>query len=105
MEKPNTSYIDQLSGDNLEFKQKMIDILKRELPEEIEMYQSQIQNSNFLLAADSVHKLKHKVSILGLEKSYYLAETFEENLKNNSTQLQNDFEAILKAMHQFVEAL
>ena len=64
-----------------------------------------MQNSNFLLAADSVHKLKHKVSILGLEKSYYLAETFEENLKNNSTQLQNDFEAILKAMHQFVEAL
>ena len=105
MEKPNTSYIDQLSGDNLEFKQKMIDILKRELPEEIEMYQNQMQNSNFLLAADSVHKLKHKVSILGLEKSYYLAETFEENLKNNSTQLQNDFEAILKAMHQFVEAL
>ena len=105
MEKPNTSYIDQLSGDNLEFKQKMIDILKRELPEEIEMYQNQMQNSNFLLAADSVHKLKHKVSILGLEKSYYLAETFEENLKNNSTQLQNDFEAILKAMHKFVEAL
>ena len=105
MEKPNTSYIDQLSGDNLEFKQKMIDILKRELPEEIEMYQNQMQNSNFLLAADSVHKLKHKVSILGLEKSYYLAETFEENLKNSSTHLQNDFEAILKAMHKFVEEL
>lgn len=105
MEQPNTSYIDQLSGDNLEFKQKMIGILKRELPEEIEMYQSQMQKNNFLLAADSVHKLKHKVSILGLEKSYYLAETFEENLKNNSTHLQNDFEAILKVMHKFVEKL
>lgn len=105
MEQPNTSYIDQLSGDNLEFKQKMIAILKRELPEETEMYQTQMLNNNFLAAAESVHKLKHKVSILGLEKSYYLAETFEENLKNNSTHLQNDFEAILNAMHKFVETL
>ncbi|NJM78575.1 MAG: Hpt domain-containing protein [Flavobacterium sp.] len=105
MEQPNTSYIDQLSGDNIEFKKKMIGILKRELPEEIETYQNQMKSNNFLLAAQSVHKLKHKVSILGLEKSYYLAETFEENLKNNATDLQTDFETLLKAMHKFVEAL
>lgn len=105
MEQPNTSYIDQLSGDNIEFKQKMIGILKRELPEEIDNYKNQMLKGQFLAAAESVHKLKHKVSILGLEKSYYLAETFEENLKNSSTHLQNDFEAILKAMHKFVEEL
>jgi hypothetical protein len=28
---------------------------------------------NYLEAAQSVHKLKHKISILGLDKSYYLA--------------------------------
>lgn len=105
MEQPNTSYIDQLSGDNIEFKQKMIGILKRELPEEITTYQKQMDNNDFLAAAQSVHKLKHKVSILGLEKSYYLAEEYEENLKTNATDLQTDFEALLKAMHNFVATL
>jgi hypothetical protein len=36
-----------------------------------------------LQMAQSVHKLKHKISILGLEKSCYLAEEYESNLKNN----------------------
>ena len=46
------------------------------------------------MAAESVHKLKHKISILGLNKSYYIAEKFEDNLKDNSTELQSDFDAI-----------
>jgi HPt (histidine-containing phosphotransfer) domain-containing protein len=105
MEQPNNNYIDQLSGDNLEFKAKMIAILKRELPEEIEIYQNQMLNNNLAEAAQCVHKLKHKISILGLEKSYYIAEQFEEHLKNKSTVLQADFEAILKVMQQFVQEL
>lgn len=105
MEQPNNNYIDQLSGDNLEFKAKMIAILKRELPEEIVIYQNQMLNNDLGEAAQCVHKLKHKISILGLEKSYYIAEEFEEHLKNKSTVLQSDFEAILKVMQQFVQEL
>jgi HPt (histidine-containing phosphotransfer) domain-containing protein len=105
MEKPNSNYINQLSGDNEEFKAKVIGILKRELPEEIAIYQNLIQTKNFKLAAESVHKLKHKVSILGLEKSYYIAEEFENNLKENLTDLQPDFETILKSMQDFVDTL
>jgi HPt (histidine-containing phosphotransfer) domain-containing protein len=105
MEQPNNNYIDQLSGDNLEFKAKMIAILKRELPEEIAIYHDQLQNNDLSEAAQCVHKLKHKISILGLEKSYYIAEQFEEHLKNKSTVLQSDFEAILKVMQQFVQEL
>lgn len=105
MEKPNSNYINQLSGDNEEFKTKIIGILKRELPEEIIQYQNQIHSKNFKLAAESVHKLKHKISILGLEKSYYIAEEFEDNLKENSTNLQIEFENILKLMQDFVEKL
>lgn len=105
MEQPNSEYIIQLSGDNEEFKTRIITILKRELPEEIELYQNYISNKNFKLAAESVHKLKHKVSILGLEKSYYIAEEYEDNLKQNSTNLQSDFEAILKRMQDFVATL
>ncbi|WP_232338062.1 Hpt domain-containing protein [Flavobacterium profundi] len=105
MEKPNLTYIEQLAGDNSEFKTKMIAILKKELPEEIAVYKSQMQNNNWQEAAQSVHKLKHKVSILGLEKSYYLAETYEENLKNKVSTFQNEFEIVLEAMLNFVQTL
>lgn len=105
MEQPNSVYINQLSGDNEEFKAKIVGILKKELPEEVAFYENQVQTKNYKLAAESVHKLKHKVSILGLEKSYYIAEEYEENLKANSTNLQSDFEKILKMMQDFVAKL
>ncbi|MFE3872699.1 Hpt domain-containing protein [Flavobacterium sp. ZS1P70] len=105
MEQPNLTYIDELSGDNLEFKTKLIGILKKELPNEIKGYSEEMENTNFSKAAQSVHKLKHKISILGLEKSYYIAEEYEVNLKNNSTNLNADFENILKIMQDFVNRL
>ena len=105
MEKPNSNYINQLSGDNEDFKARITGILKRELPEEVEVYHEHIITKNYKLAAESVHKLKHKISILGLEKSYYIAEEFENNLKEKSTKLQSEFESILKMMQDFVDKL
>jgi HPt (histidine-containing phosphotransfer) domain-containing protein len=105
MEQPNLNYINELSGDNLEFRTKLIGILKKELPKEIIGYSGEMENTNFLEAAQSVHKLKHKISILGLEKSYYIAEEYESDLKNNSTNLAVDFENILKVMQEFVNRL
>lgn len=105
MEAPNLEYINNLSGDNIEFKTKLISILKRELPLEIETYQQEMKVSNLNLAAQAVHKLKHKVSILGLEKSYYIASDFEDNLKQDSLTLQDEFETILNLMQEFVKDL
>lgn len=102
METPNLNYINELSGDNEEFKIKIISILKRELPVEVQVYQEEMEKANYILAAQAVHKLKHKVSILGLEKSYYIASDYEDNLNGNSVALKNDFETMLKAMQEFV---
>ena len=35
MEKPNLSYIESMSGGDKAFEQKLIDIIKKEFPEEI----------------------------------------------------------------------
>lgn len=105
MEKPNTIYLDELCGDDVMFKQKMITILKTELPQEIESYYTLFSTKNYKSTAELVHKLKHKVSILGLEKSYYIAEKFEDNLKQGSTDLQFEFEEILKIMQRFTDDL
>lgn len=105
MEQPNLNYINELSGDDAEFKQKMISIVKAELPQEIESYRSLYETKNFKATAEMVHKLKHKISVLGLEKSYYIAEQFEDNLKQGSIVLQNEFEEILNSMQSFVDDL
>ena len=105
MEEANLNYINELSGDNVEFREKIIAIIKEELPEEIKVYESYKASNNFSQMAQSVHKLKHKISILGLEKSYYIAEEYENNLKENSTDLKAVFENILESMQEFVSDL
>ncbi|MCG9791623.1 Hpt domain-containing protein [Flavobacterium algicola] len=102
METPNLNYINELSGDNEEFKAKLIGILKRELPLEVDTYYEKLEKNELLRVAEAVHKLKHKVSILGLEKSYYIASDYEDNLKNSSLTLQDEFQNILKDMQEFV---
>ena len=105
MEQPNTNYIDQLSGDDAAFKIKMISIIKKELPLERIAYKEYLRQKDFKQTAQCVHKLKHKISVLGLEKSYYLAEQFEDNLKEGSLTLQSDFDTIIASMHNFVNSL
>lgn len=105
MGQPNTNYIDQLAGDDTAFRNKLIDTIKGELPQEIDIYKTNITSGNYNAAADNVHKLKHKISVLGMEKSYYLAEKFEKNLKDNSTELQKEFEDVLLLIQDFVSAL
>lgn len=105
MEQPNESYISQLSGDNAEFRAKIISVIKKELPEEINAYKEALNVNKFQLAASCVHKLKHKISVLGMEKSYYIAEELEINLLKQSTDLHVEFENILNSMQRFVDQL
>ena len=105
METPNMSYIHSMSGGNEEFEKKLIAIIKSEFPDEKQVYFDNISNQNYKLAAENVHKLKHKISILGLEKSYDTAVAFENNLLEGSTQLQEKFESILTIMTDYLKQL
>jgi len=80
MESPNLDYIKKLAAGDIEFEKKIIEILKNELPEEIKLYESFVFQNNYKDTADLVHKLKHKISILGLVNSYKIAVDFENNL-------------------------
>ena len=105
MEQPNLSYINDLAGDDDAFRAKLIAVIKNELPAEIAEYQNNLDSQNYTAAAGNVHKLKHKISVMGMEKSYYLAENFEDELKNNQTGLAAEFEAVLNAMQNFANEL
>ena len=105
MEKPNLSYIKSLSGGETEFEQKLISIIKKEFPEEKSIYYNNLKEKNYLKAADDVHKLKHKISILGLEKSYARVTDYENDLRQNSIALKDDFENILQIITKFLSSL
>ena len=105
MEQPNLSYIESMSGGDKAFEQKLIDIIQKEFPEEKQIYLDNISAENYKEAAENVHKLKHKISILGLINSYETAVTFEHNLVDGSKEGQNEFEAILQNMTDFLETL
>jgi len=52
-----------------------------------------------------VHKLKHKISILGLEKSFEVAVNFEEHLLEKETDGQTEFEAILQCITNYLSTI
>ncbi len=95
MEQPNRNYLVQLSDGDEAFENQILSIVKKEFPEEVLEYETSIKNRDFLKTAENVHKLKHKISILGLEKGYELAAEFEKELKNGLDSHRASFEQIL----------
>tara|TARA_B100001146_G_scaffold224562_1_gene242939 strand:- start:2531 stop:2848 length:318 start_codon:yes stop_codon:yes gene_type:complete len=105
METPNTNYIKQLAGDDHDFAMQFISILKEEFPQEREEYETTLKNQEFTKTAEIVHKIKHKFNILGLEKSYQLAQAFEADLLQNNTEKGSDFEAVLDMVGAYITKL
>ncbi len=95
MEFPNLSYIESLSGGDKTFENKLVGIIKLEFSEEKSTYYKNFSKGDYVLASENVHKLKHKISILGLEESYALATDYENNLTDNDISLCEEFESIL----------
>ena len=105
MEQPNLSYIHSLSGGDKTFEDKLITIIKSEFPKEKAIYFKNIESRNFKDASENVHKLKHKISILGLEKSHVITVDYENSLKVNCLEGKEDFQNILKVITDFLETL
>ncbi len=105
MERPNLIYIHSLSQGEKAFEDKIIKILKTEFQDEIKRYYNNLKEKNYIKTAESVHKLKHKISILGLVKSYDIAVEFENNLKENNIKLKDDFQKIIQIMTDYLNKL
>lgn len=99
---PNLDYIQELAMGSKEFKNKLIDIIQREFPEEKSELIQNIDTKNLIKAAELVHKLKHKIGMLGLEGGYVLAEDFEEGLKKEDPSLWGEFAKILEKIEDFL---
>lgn len=102
METPNLSYIEALAGEDHSFKDRLIQIIKAEFPEEYKDYVTALKSGDYVLTAALVHKLKNKISMLGLEKSYILATSYEAALKKGNLSKSVDFEKVLSKISNFL---
>jgi hypothetical protein len=100
---PNLSYIDKISNGNTLFTKTLLGIIKKELSGEIESYQFHLKNGSFTKTAKEVHKLSHKIRILGLKKGFKIAEKYSSDLLEHNLKLKMDFDVILTSMLLFIK--
>lgn len=91
MEVPNIKYIKEISDNDAAFEASILSVLKKEFPEEVSIFLKNYKSKNYIETANNIHKLKHKISILGLKKGYELATKFELEIKDGKTELYSDF--------------
>lgn len=102
METPNLSVLKEIAGEDLDFQNNLLAIIKKEFIVEVEDFKKNIALENFIKAANSVHKIKHKISLLGLEKGLEVASDFEVQLKNGNPTLHVKFLEIISKIHVYL---
>lgn len=102
MEKPNLAYVREISGNDTSFEESIISVLKKEFPKEVSIFLINYKNKNYLEVANNVHKLKHKISLLGLKKGNELATKFESEIKEGKTELYSKFVNVLNKIDVYL---
>lgn len=102
MDAPSLKYINKLSSGDEVFSKKLIHVIKAEFPEEKQLYYKNMGLRKFKVAAEIVHKIKHKISVLSFENGHVLATQHEENLKDGNTSLEMKFEEVLNIITKYL---
>lgn len=102
MEQPNLSFIKELSGDDAEFEKSIIDIIKIEFPEEVQLFKHNFQLENYVEASINVHKIKHKIGLLAMQEGVATATEFELALRNGNTELNAVFLEVIDKIHIYL---
>lgn len=102
MEQPNLSVIKEISGNDIDFQNSILEIIKNEFPDEVNIFKNNFNKQNYTEASKNVHKIKHKISLLGLQKDFEIATEFEMNLKEGNTKLHHNFLEILDKIHVYL---
>jgi len=102
---PNLTQINQICGDNIGFRERLVNVIQKELPEEVSLYKKNWQANNYKECAENVHKLKHKISLLGLDEPYRFAILYEEELRQGIKVNKAIFDEIIEKMISYIKNL
>ena len=104
-ETPNLEYVDNLADGDVGFRLKFIGILKEEFPMEKKEYESSMDDSLFREGSEHVHKIKHKLNVLGLHEAYTLAVQHENELRNGNYSFKQEFLLILQEVERYLKTI
>lgn len=102
MEQPNILTIKEIADGDIDFQNSILEILKKEFKEEVTIYKRSFSSKNLKEASKNVHKIKHKISLLGLNDDLDLATNHEYQLNSGTTELHNNFLEILNKIHVYL---
>lgn len=105
LEKPNLDVIEELSFGDADVKQELIAIIKEEFPIEYALYLELLEKKEYIKLKEIVHKLKNKISTLGMSESYALANKFEHNILDKDLGLADQFNTILERINLFINTI
>tara|TARA_R110002051_G_scaffold34256_3_gene76323 strand:- start:47670 stop:47993 length:324 start_codon:yes stop_codon:yes gene_type:complete len=105
IEQPNLNYVDELAGDDVQFRGQFIEVIKNEFPLEKKEYIDHVINARFKETAEIVHKLKHKFNILGMGNSYKLAVAYEIELLEGKQTNEAEFKNVLERIEAYIKTI
>lgn len=104
-EQPTLRMIQEIAAGDIEFEKKLLAIIRKELPQEIDLYNENCAEKDYLKVAGNVHKLNHKINIFGLKHGYKTAVLFENDLRKGNCELKVEFDEILETMTVFLNSI
>ncbi|NNE75877.1 MAG: Hpt domain-containing protein, partial [Pricia sp.] len=105
-EQPGLDYVVELVGTkDFDFEQKFVALLKAEFTSDLGEYLYHIRIDEPRAAAEIVHRIKYKLSVLGMERAFAFAEMHKERLHLGDKSFDSDFKGILKTISNFLETV
>tara|TARA_B110001469_G_scaffold122569_1_gene133429 strand:- start:236 stop:562 length:327 start_codon:yes stop_codon:yes gene_type:complete len=103
MQTPNLDYINNLADGDRSFVIEITTLLKEEFPKDMKLFYERLQENNLLKIASSIHKIKYKFGLLGLDDDLIIATKFEKEIKKGNKDLLVRFESTLLKIDRYLK--
>lgn len=103
MQTPSLQYINDLADGDQSFVLEITTLLKEEFPKDVKLFYQRVKENDLFGIASSVHKIKYKFGLLGLEDDLLIASKFENEIKKGNKALLIQFESILLKIDRYLK--
>ncbi|MDB4209900.1 hypothetical protein N8297_02065 [Polaribacter sp.] len=103
MQTPSLQYIKDLADGDQSFVLEITTLLKKEFPKDLKLFYQRVEENDLFGIASSVHKIKYKFGLLGLEDDLLIASKFENEIKTVNKALLIQFESILLKIDRYLK--
>ncbi len=105
MQTPSLQYINDLADGDQSFVLEITSLLKKEFTKDLKLFYKRLEENDLKGVASSIHKIKYKFGLLGLEEDVIIASKFENEIKTGNKELLIKFEEILLKINQYIQTL